>query len=118
LLIASNLEVSPSVVDVFVAPVGEGTDAPALVLARDARRAGLRCEVDTRKASMKAMLRRANALGARVCLIVGDREVAEGVVELKDLASQVQEKVARADVVARAAAVVGSPAPPPQEGGA
>jgi histidyl-tRNA synthetase len=116
LLIASTLEVSASVVDVFVAPIGEGTQAPALVLARDIRRAGLRCEVDTRKASMKAQLRRANALGARVCLILGDREVNEGVVELKDLAGHVQEKIARADVVARAAAVVASPVPP-KEGG-
>lgn len=111
LLIASSLEVPASVVDVFVAPIGEGTQAPGLVLARDIRRAGLRCEVDTRKASMKAQLRRANALGARVCLILGDREVNEGVVELKDLAGHVQEKVARADVVARAAAVVASPLP-------
>jgi histidyl-tRNA synthetase len=112
LLIASTLEVSPSVVDVFVAPIGDSSKGPALVLGRDLRRAGLRCEVDTRKASMKALLRHANALGARVCLILGDREVSEGVVELKDLAAHAQEKVARADVVARAAAVVASPAPP------
>jgi len=116
LLIASTLEVSASVVDVFVAPIGEGTQAPALVLGRDLRRAGVRCEVDTRKASMKAQLRRANALGARVCLILGDREVNEGVVELKDLAGHVQEKVARADVVARAAAVVASPVPAAKDG--
>ena len=114
LLIASNIEVSASVVDVFVAPIGDTTQAAALVLGRDVRQAGLRCEVDTRKASMKAQLRRANALGARVCLILGDREVNEGVVELKDLAGHVQEKVARADVVSRAAAVVASP-PPPEE---
>lgn len=116
LLIASNLEVSQSVVDVFVAPIGEGTKSPALVLGRDVRAAGLRCEVDTRGASLKAMLRRANALGARVCLILGDRELDEGVVELKDLAGHVQEKVARADVVARTAAVVASPPPEPPRG--
>lgn len=115
LLIASNLEVSASVVDVFIAPIGERTHAAALVLGRDIRQAGLRCEVDSRKASIKAQLRRANALGARVCLILGDRELDEGVVELKDLAGHVQEKVGRADVVARAAAVVASPPPPPRE---
>lgn len=120
LLIASDVEAPKSVVDVFVAPVGDGTQAAGLVLARDVRRAGLRCEVDTRKASMKAQLRRANALGARVCLILGDREVNQGVVEMKDLAGHVQEAVARADVVARVAAVVASPVPEasPKEGGA
>lgn len=114
LLIASDLEATASVVDVFVAPLGEAAQAPALVLGRDVRGAGLRCEVDTRKASLKALLRRANALGARVCLILGDREVEEGVVELKDLAGRLQEKVARADVVARAAAVCASPLPAPE----
>jgi histidyl-tRNA synthetase len=117
LLIASSMEVAASVVDVFVAPIGGEARAPALVLGRDLRRAGLRCEVDTRGASMKALLRRANALGARVCLILGDREVNEGVVELKDLAGHVQEKVGRADIVARAVAVVASPrTPTPAEG--
>lgn len=117
LLIASSVQAAESVVDVFIAPVGDGTQAHALVLGRDIRGAGLRCEVDTRKASMKAQLRRANALGARVCLILGDREISESVVELKDLAGQVQQTVARADVVARTLAVVGSPVPP-REGGA
>jgi histidyl-tRNA synthetase len=116
LLVASNLEVTQSVVDVFVAPIGDGTQAPALVLGRDVRAAGLRCEVDTRKASLKAMLRRANALGARVCLILGDREVNEGVVELKDLAGYVQQKVSRADVVTRTKEVVASPPPAPPQG--
>jgi histidyl-tRNA synthetase len=108
LLIASSLEARESVVDVFVAPIGEPQQAAALVLGREIRAAGLRCQVDTRGAGMKALLRRANALGARVCLILGDRELAEGVVELKDLAGRLQEKVARAEVVARAAVVVGS----------
>jgi histidyl-tRNA synthetase len=116
LLIASAAQASASVVDVFVAPLGDAALAPALVLGRDVRRAGLRCEVDTRKASVKAQLRRANALGARVCLILGDRELEGGVVELKDLAGHAQERVARADVVARAAAVVASPPPPSAEG--
>jgi histidyl-tRNA synthetase len=106
LLIASEIEAPASVVDVLVAPIGAGAVDAALVLGRDVRRAGLRCEVDTRGASIKAQLRRANALGARVALILGDREAQEGVVELKDLGGHAQEKVARTDVVARALAVV------------
>jgi histidyl-tRNA synthetase len=112
LLIASDITTPASVVDVLVAPIGAATTDHALVLGRDVRRAGLRCEVDTRGASIKAQLRRANALGARVALIVGDRESAEGVVEVKDLAGHAQEKIPRADVVARVAKIVASPAPP------
>ncbi|MBX3231024.1 MAG: histidine--tRNA ligase [Labilithrix sp.] len=108
LLIASGLEVSPSVVDVFVAPVGADAHAQALVLGRDVRRAGWRCEVDTRGASMKALLRRSDALGARVGLILGEQELAEGVVVVKDLAARTQDKVPRADVVARVSAILSS----------
>jgi histidyl-tRNA synthetase len=113
LLIASDVASTSSVIDVYVAPIGDVALDPALVLGRDVRRAGLRCEVDTRKASMKAMLRRANSLGARVALILGDREVTENVVLAKDLAAQSQEQLARADVVRRVAAIVASPVAPP-----
>ena len=116
LLIASDVEVPTSVVDVLVAPIGEVALDAALVLGRDVRRTGVRCEVDTRKASMKAQLRRANALGARVALILGDREINEGIVEVKDLAAQVQEKVPRADVPGRVREILASPAKPKAEG--
>jgi histidyl-tRNA synthetase len=118
LLIASNIEVPTSIVDVLVAPLGDVALDAALVLGRDLRRAGVRCEVDTRKASIKAQLRRANGLGARVVLILGDREVTEGIVEMKDLASRSQDKIVRADIVARVVAQLASePAPPADASG-
>lgn len=116
LLIASDIEVPASVVDVVVAPLGDVALDAALVLGRDLRRAGIRCEVDTRKTSIKAQLRRANALGARIALILGDREVSEGIVEMKDLAAQAQDKVARADIVARVKAQLQTTPPPLPEG--
>lgn len=116
LLIASDFEVSASIVDVLVAPIGEATLDMALVLGRDIRKGGLRCEVDTRKASIKAQLRRANSLGARAAVLVGDREVKEGVVEIKDLAGHVQDKVKLADVVAHLTKMLaGAPPPKPAE---
>ena len=75
-------ETRPHIVDVLIAPIGERAVDVALVLGRDVRKAGVRCEVDTRKASVKAQLRRANTLGARYVVILGDREIDEGVVEL------------------------------------
>jgi histidyl-tRNA synthetase len=45
------------------------------------------------------MLRRANALGARFALMMGDQEAQAGVVQLKDLAGHQQDAVPRADVV-------------------
>jgi histidyl-tRNA synthetase len=94
LLIASELEVPANVVDALVAPLG-GAIAEGLVLARDLRKSGIRCEVDTRGTSLKSQLRRANALGARVVLILGDDELAQGVVQVKDLDAHTQETMAR-----------------------
>jgi histidyl-tRNA synthetase len=113
LLIASELPKAGPVVDVYVAPLGEAAVDHALVLARDLRKAGMACEADGRGASMKPMLRRANALGARVALIVGEQEMAEGVVQVKDLAGRSQEKVPRNRIAAAVAEVLASaPAAP------
>ncbi|MGH7294857.1 MAG: histidine--tRNA ligase, partial [Polyangiaceae bacterium] len=94
LLIASPLEAPSAVVDALVAPLGKAVDQ-ALVLARDLRKSGIRCEVDTRGSSLKSQLRRANALGARVVLILGEDEIAQGVVQVKDLEAHSQETMAR-----------------------
>jgi histidyl-tRNA synthetase len=99
LLIASELEVDGAIVDALVAPLGDAAVDAALVLGRDLRAAGVSCEVDARTGSLKRQLRRANAVGARYALIVGDREIEEGVVQVKDLAGHAQEAILRGDVV-------------------
>lgn len=98
LLIASSPAPTRPIVDVFVAPLGEESRAPALVLAKELRAAGISTEADTRGGSLKSLLRRANALGARAVVILGERELAEGVVELKDLAAHAQERVSRSEL--------------------
>ena len=50
---------------------------------------------------MKAQLKGADRSGARLALIVGDKEAALGVVAVRDLTSGDQEEVVRADVVAQ-----------------
>ncbi|HEY1956826.1 MAG TPA: histidine--tRNA ligase [Polyangiaceae bacterium] len=95
LVIAAEPQGAESVVDAFVAPVGEAAIAPALELARELRARGVATSADTRGASLKALLRRANAQGARLVLILGDGEIARGVVTLKDLAGHAQEEVPR-----------------------
>jgi histidyl-tRNA synthetase len=99
LLIASGLEASSNVVDALVAPIGSPSIAAGLALARDLRREGIRCEVDTRGTSLKSQLRRANALGARLVLILGENELSEGVVQVKDLEAHSQDSMARDQAV-------------------
>jgi histidyl-tRNA synthetase len=93
LLIASELDVPANVIDALVAPLGTAAAAAGLTLARDLRRQGIRCEVDTRGKSLKSQLRRADALGARIVLILGESELAEGVVQVKDLDAHSTDRV-------------------------
>jgi histidyl-tRNA synthetase len=93
----------------------------ALVLGKELRQAGVACEVDGRGASMKSMLRRANGLGARLAIILGDQEIADGVVQVKDLAGHAQERVPRSGAPSHVAKLLasapspGGAAPPPAE---
>ncbi len=81
----------------------------ALAVAKELRDAGVRCDVDTRDAKLKAMIRRADALRTRACVIVGDEERRTNVVTLKDLANEVQISVPRAELVQKLAEVLASP---------
>jgi histidyl-tRNA synthetase len=113
LLIASDATITEPVVDAYVSPLGkEGIDS-ALVLGRELRGAGLRCEVDTRGGSLKSQLRRANGLGARMVLILGESELAEGIVQLKDLAAHTQETISREAIVTSVVLRMKSAAPKP-----
>ena len=89
---------------VSVAPIGAKAAGEALVMARALREKGLHVDLDGRggaSTSLKAMLRRANAQGARLCLVVGESELEAGKVQLKDLRERTQELVDRDAVVQR-----------------
>jgi histidyl-tRNA synthetase len=95
----------------FVAPIGERAISRGLVLGRELRDRGVRTEVDGRGGSVKSMLRRANALGARVCLLLGDSELDKGVVQVKDLAAHAEEESPLDAAADRVAAILATPAP-------
>jgi len=85
----------------FIAPLGERAQLSALALARELREQGIVTVLDGRGNSMKSMLRRADGLGAKLCVVIGDAEVEQNQVQIKDLAAHSQEQVPRADAVAR-----------------
>ena len=111
LVIASELATVRGAGAVFVAPLGKNAAAPALVLARDLRHAGIACEADTRGGSLKNMLGRADKLGSALAVILGDDEIAANVVQVKDLAAQTQERITRNRVVEYVAARLAATTP-------
>lgn len=110
-LLALSQAAPPRPALVFLAPMGEGPTLRSLVLAEALRKAGHRVELDGRGGSLKSMLRRANGMAARLCLVLGDTELAEGRVQCKDLARHQQEDVKLDEVAQRVTELLALPAP-------
>jgi histidyl-tRNA synthetase len=98
----------PRVERCFVVPIGEKAVLEGLRLGRELRDAGIPTEVDGRGGSVKSMLRRADNLGARFSIVIGDGELQRGTVQLKDLPAHTQLEVPRAEVLASIQKVLGS----------
>lgn len=103
LLLAADAEgvlvVEPAT-EVFVVDLVGGGAARDLTV--ELRRAGIAADRAFDQRSMKAQLRQANASGARVALIVGEREAADGVVAIRPLRDGGdQELIKRTDLVGR-----------------
>ena len=90
-------EPAKATIDAVIVPMGAAAEARALGLLADLRRGGVAVDM-AYKGKMKQRLAKADALGARYALILGDDELAAGVVAVKDLATGEQRKVAFADV--------------------
>ncbi len=90
-------EPAKATIDAVIVPMGAAAEARALGLLADLRRGGVAVDM-AYKGKVKQRLAKADALGARYALILGDDELAAGVVAVKDLATGDQRKVAFADV--------------------
>jgi len=87
-------------VQAYVAALGDATTAPALLLAEALRDAAVRVECDGGGGSLKSQMKRADRSGARFALLLGEQELAQGVVAVKDLRREAaQIEVSRNDVV-------------------
>ena len=88
----------PAPAGVAVVPLGE-VEGPALAALQSLRAAGVRAEMAYR-GNMKRRMERANRIGARAAVIIGEDEVARGVAQVKDLATGAQVEVALAELAA------------------
>ncbi len=82
----------------FIATLGEKARAFALPIAQRLRLAGIRVEIEHREVGLKAQLKRADALRARLALIVGDNELATGKLILRDLTTRQQSELTPAEL--------------------
>ncbi|MEQ9317770.1 MAG: histidine--tRNA ligase, partial [Polyangiaceae bacterium] len=79
----------------YFAPMTGPAEVRCLVLAERLRDAGIYCEVDARGTSVKSMMRRADSMDSRLCLLLGEDELAAEKITVKDLHAGEQEEVAQ-----------------------
>ncbi len=88
---------------VAVIPVSEAQEVAALLLLQRLRAAGVTAEIAYR-GNLKRRMERANKLAARAALILGEEEVAGGMVNLRDLDAGTQESLPVAEAIQRLSA--------------
>lgn len=82
--------------DVFLAAVGDAARREAFARMHHLQRRGIRAEIEYQAKSLKAQMRRADKLGARHVLILGEDELTRGVAQLRDMTDSSQQEVALA----------------------
>ena len=91
---------------IALVPLGEAAERAALKLGEALRDAGLVVEL-TYSGNLQRRMRRADRIGARAAVLIGDNELAQNAATLRDLDSGAQELVPLGDLPARLNALAG-----------
>ena len=86
-------------VRVFAVPLGGAAKERLTVVVDALRRRGIGADLAYGDRGLKGAMKAADRSGARWTVVAGDRDLAEGVVQLKDMTTAEQEPVALDDVV-------------------
>ncbi|MFB8117743.1 histidine--tRNA ligase [Streptomyces sp. NPDC055962] len=90
----------PSTTSVYAVPLGEDARRVLFGLVTELRRAGVATDFAFGGRGLKGAMKSANRSGARFTVVAGERDLADGNVQLKDMESGEQEPVALDAVVA------------------
>ena len=94
LLLASQSEHKPENIQIYIVGIGDSVRATLITLAENLRKNNFKTSFDYLRRSMKAQMREANKLGARYAIILGEDELKDKSVIIKDLSTSDQEKIA------------------------
>jgi len=88
---ANGIEIGePSSVDVFIAIMGERAKEYGLSLLRQLRLKGVKAEMDLMARNFKGQFKYADRLHAKQTIIIGDNELDEGMITIKDMTTSEQ----------------------------
>ncbi len=109
-LMLETLELNDTrkVVDVYLVTAGEGTLINGMKLAEQLRESvpGLRLMTHFGGGNFKKQFKRADKVGATIALVLGENEVADQTIVLKDLAGGEQHTLPQSDIAAHLASII------------
>jgi len=82
----------------YLAHMGDRAKKAGMELARFLRQKGIECLVEYKERSLKNQISRANKLGAKWVLIVGEEEVQKGRYQLKNMTTGLQEEITKEEI--------------------
>jgi len=85
--------------DVYVAAVDDTVRDDAFLICEELRSGGIAAEADHQSRSLKAQFKQAGRLEAAFVVVVGPDELAAGELTVRDMATKVETRVARADIL-------------------
>lgn len=93
LLAAEALTENPPRKLVYLITLGEAAKTSGLEILNQLRQSGIACDTDYLNKSLKGALRAANDAGANLVLILGDDELKNNMITLKDMSKSTQKEV-------------------------
>lgn len=93
-------------VQVYGVPLGAAAKSELVYVAGQLRAAGVSVDLAYGDRGLKGAMKAADRSGARLALVLGDRELEERTIEVKDLSNGEQRKISLDDVVATARALL------------
>jgi histidyl-tRNA synthetase len=90
----------PSATSVFAVPLGEEARRVLFAKVKELRKVGVAADFSYGAKGLKGAMKNANRSGARYTIVAGERDLAEGLVQLKDMESGEQTAIGVNEIVA------------------
>jgi histidyl-tRNA synthetase len=97
----------PSATSVYAVPLGEEARRVLFAKVTELRKVGIAADFSYGGKGLKGAMKNANRSGARYTIVAGERDLAEGVVQLKDMESGEQTPIGVNEIVAELEARLG-----------
>jgi histidyl-tRNA synthetase len=100
ILLLQNLSpLQPHSPDIYFVSRGEKAENQALIMAQKLRQSGFTVELDLSGSNFGKQFKRGDRSGAKMCLILGDSEVENNIIQIKYLATGEQKTVSQDELI-------------------